>query len=63
LPQGEVVLFDQLGNPFSCSRVDTNADGVSELVCVPQPAADDTATDDTATDDTATDDDDDDDDE
>ncbi len=55
-----VVLFDAEGNPFSCSRVDTNADGVSELVCVPQTATvpltatDDTATDDTDTDETAT---------
>ena len=60
------VLYDALGNPFSCSSVDTNADGVSELVCVPQTATvpltatdattttDDTATDDTDTDETAT---------
>ncbi len=33
-----VVLFDAEGNPYSCSSVDTNADGVSELVCVPQTA-------------------------
>ena len=55
LPQDEVVLFDEEGNAFSCSSADTNADGVSELVCVPQTATDETATtDDTATDDTST---------
>jgi hypothetical protein len=50
-----VVLFDAEGNPYSCSRVDTNADGVSELVCVPLTATDDTATVETDTDDTSTD--------
>src|SRR5918993_267515 len=55
-----VVLYDAQGNPYSCSSVDTNADGVSELVCVPQTATvpltatDDTATDDTDIDETAT---------
>ena len=44
-----VVLFDEEGNPFSCSSVDINADGVSELLCVPQTATDETATDDTVT--------------
>jgi hypothetical protein len=50
-----VVLFDAEGNPYSCSRVDTNADGVSELVCVPLTDTDDIATVETDTDDTATD--------
>jgi hypothetical protein len=57
LPPDEVVLFDEEGNAFSCSSADTNADGVSELVCVPQTAAmDETATTDetTTTDDTST---------
>src|SRR5215212_8825224 len=44
-----VVLFDEEGNPFSCSSVDINADGVSELLCVPQTGTDETATDDTVT--------------
>ena len=44
-----VVLFDEEGNPFPCSSVDINADGVSELLCVPQTATDETATDDTVT--------------
>jgi hypothetical protein len=44
-----VVLFDEESNPFSCSSVDINADGVSELLCVPQTATDETATDDTVT--------------
>src|SRR5215210_9479978 len=49
LAPGVVVLFDEEGNPFSCSSVDINADGVSELLCVPQTATDETATDDTVT--------------
>jgi hypothetical protein len=44
-----VVLFDEEGNPFSCSSVDINADGVSELLCVPQTGTDETAMDDTVT--------------
>ena len=44
-----VVLFDEEGNPFPCSSVDINADGVFELFCVPQTATDETATDDTVT--------------
>src|SRR5215208_3779750 len=40
-----VVLFDEEGNPFPCSSVDINADGVFELFCVPQTATDETATD------------------
>jgi len=50
-----VVLFDEEDNPFYCLSVDANADGVSELLCVPQTATDDTATLQTTTDDTATD--------
>ena len=50
-----VVLFDAEGNPYSCSWVDTNADGESELVCVPLTATDDSATVETDTDDTSTD--------
>jgi hypothetical protein len=46
LAPGLVVLFDEEGNPFSCSSVDINADGVSELLCVPQTGTDETATDD-----------------
>jgi hypothetical protein len=49
LAPGVVVLFDEEGNPFSCSSVDINADGVSELLCVPQTGTDETATDDTVT--------------
>src|SRR5215208_2748628 len=49
LAPGLVVLFDEEGNPFSCSSVDINADGVFELFCVPQTATDETATDDTVT--------------
>jgi hypothetical protein len=49
-----VVLFDAEGNPYSCSSVDTNADGVSELVCVPLTATDDIATVEPDTDDTST---------
>ena len=44
-----VVLFDEEGNPFPCSRVDINADGVFELFCVPQTDTDETATDRTVT--------------
>src|SRR5215218_9431895 len=61
LAPGVVVLFDAAGNPYSCSSIDTNADGVSELVCVPQTATvpqtvtDDTTTVETDTDETDTD--------
>ena len=40
-----VVLFDEEDNPFYCLSVDANADGVSELVCLPQTATVETATD------------------
>ena len=56
-----VVLFDEEDNPFYCSSVDANADGVSELVCLPQTATDDTATLQTPTDATSTEEEDDDD--
>ena len=49
LAPGVVVLFDEEGNPFPCSSVDINADGVFEFFCVPQTATDETATDDTVT--------------
>jgi len=52
-----VVLFDEEGNPFSCSSVDINADGVSELLCVPQTGTDDTVTVESDTGETDTDDD------
>ena len=56
LAPGVVVLFDAAGNPYSCSSVDTNADGVSELVCIPQTATvPQTATGDTTTVETDTD--------